>query len=143
MIASRIAVDLIARREDFRAEAYQDAKGVWTIGFGTTAGVKPGDRMAVPRALKRLMDDIAKAEAAVELYIEIPLKQHEFDALVSLTYNVGAGALQKSTLRRKLNAGDREGAIAEFHRWVYSGGQKLAGLMDRRKEEADLFRGES
>jgi lysozyme len=141
MTASRRAVALIVQFEDYRDAAYRDAAGIWTIGFGTTRGVKQGDRIAFRQAFEMFMADVQEAEGHVIRNIQVPVAQHEFDALVSFTYNVGGGALLRSTLRRKLNAGDREGAAAEFGRWVNAGGRKLAGLVRRREAEAGMFRG--
>jgi lysozyme len=140
MIASRRAVELIARRESFRATAYQDSGGVWTIGFGTTKGVKQGDRITPEVALTRLMEDIASSEKSILSTVTSDLSQYQFDALVSFVYNVGSGAFARSTMRRKINVDDMEGAAREFSRWTFAGGKKLSGLVSRRAEEEKLFR---
>lgn len=125
----------IAGYEGYRDQAYDDGVGVQTIGFGATAGVKPGDRIDPVRALVRLGHDASATEQALARCITAPLYQHEWDAYVSWAYNVGTGAACGSTLVRKLNAGDYAGACDELLRWVYAGGRKLAGLAARRAAE--------
>lgn len=145
MKTSQEGIDLIKRFEGFRSRAYQDSAGVWTIGYGTTAGagvrVHPG--MAINRELaeKYLRRHLRQVERAVDRLVSAPLKQHEFDALVSFIYNVGDGAFSKSTLRQKLNAGDKAGAANEFLRWNKAGGKTLDGLKRRRKAERRMFLG--
>jgi len=126
----------IALHEGYRDEAYTPVPGdVPTIGFGTTEGVKMGDRITPPRALVRLLDDASEFETAVRRCAPVPMHQYEFDAYVSLTYNIGAGAFCSSTLARKLKAGDYAGACAEILRWDKFKGQPLTGLTKRRREE--------
>lgn len=112
---------------------------IWTIGYGCTEGIAGGMVWTHDEAVAALAREIAKHEAAVTRLITVELNQHEFDALVSFSYNCGAGALEKSTLRRKLNAGDRRGAASEFKRWNKAGGKVWPGLVDRRAREATLF----
>lgn len=136
---------LIARHEGLRLDAYRDAVGVWTIGYGHTAAAgapKPvaGMRITAAEADAILARDLARFEAAVGRLVTGTLGQNEFDALVSFAFNLGEGNLGASTLLRKLNAGDRAGAAAEFARWNKAGGKVLAGLTRRRAEEAALFR---
>jgi len=126
----------IALHEGYRGEAYEPVKGdVPTIGFGTTEGVEMGDRITPERALVRLLNDANKFERAVKRCAPVPMYQHEFDAYVSLTYNIGEGAFCKSTLVKKLNAGDYQGACAEILRWDRFKGRALPGLTKRRQEE--------
>ena len=145
MRTSQAGIDLIKQFEGFRSRAYQDSAGVWTIGYGTTAGagmkVHPGMTISREQAEKYLRDHLLHVERAADRLVSVPLKQHEFDALVSFIYNVGDGAFSKSTLRRKLNAGDRKGAADEFLRWNKAGGRVLAGLKRRRKAERRMFLG--
>jgi lysozyme len=142
LIASRKAISLITHFEGFRAEAYKDPVGIWSIGFGTTEGVKQGDKITVPEALSRLNDHIQeKVEPPLRRYIIWPLLQCEFDALVSFVYNVGAGAFARSTMRRKINEPSMWEASLEFDKWVYAGGKKLNGLITRRDHEKAMFRG--
>lgn len=126
----------IALHEGYRGEAYEPVKGdVPTIGFGTTEGVRMGDKITPERALVRLLQDANKFEHAVRDCSPVPMYQHEFDAYVSLTYNIGAGAYCKSTLVRKLKAGDYAGACREILRWNRFRGRELPGLTKRRHEE--------
>jgi len=145
MRTSQAGIDLIKRFEDFRARAYQDSAGVWTIGYGTTAGagvkVRPGMTISRAQAEEYLRDHLQQVERAVDRLVTVPLEQHEFDALVSFVYNVGGGAFAKSTLRRKLNAGDRKAAANEFLRWNKAGGKVLKGLKRRRAAERRMFLG--
>lgn len=126
----------IATHEGFRDRAYDDGVGVQTIGFGTTEGVKPGDRITVERALIRLLDDADRMQRELRACIgDVPMYQHEWDAVVSWAYNIGTGAACKSTLVRKLKAQDYAGACNELLRWDYAGGKRLAGLTKRRQAE--------
>jgi lysozyme len=126
----------IALHEGYRGEAYEPVKGdVPTIGFGTTEGVGMGDRITPERALVRLLNDANRFQNAVKRCAPVPMHQYEFDAYVSLTYNIGENAFCKSTLARKLNAGDYKGACAEILRWDRFKGKPLLGLTKRRQEE--------
>jgi lysozyme len=126
----------IAVHEGYRGEAYEPVKGdVPTIGFGTTEGVEMGDRITPERALVRLLNDANKFELAVKRCAPVPMHQYEFDAYVSLTYNIGEGAFCKSTLVRKLKAGAYSEACAEILRWDKFKGRALPGLTKRRQEE--------
>lgn len=126
----------IAVHEGYKGEAYEPVKGdVPTIGFGTTEGVEMGDRITPERALVRLLNDANKFEKAVKRCAPVPLHQYEFDAYVSLTYNIGEGAFCRSTLAKKLVAQDYEGACAEILRWDKFKGKPLPGLTKRRQEE--------
>ncbi|WP_027823451.1 lysozyme [Laribacter hongkongensis] len=126
----------IALHEGYRDTAYIPVPGdVPTIGFGTTEGVKMGDRITPAKALARALTDLQKFEGALKQCVRVPLHQYEYDAFVSLAYNIGSGAFCSSTLVRKLNAGDYAGACAEIDRWIYAGGKRLPGLVKRRAEE--------
>ena len=126
----------IAVHEGYRGEAYTPVKGdVPTIGFGTTAGVKPGDRIEPVQALVRKLADVQKFEGALKQCVRVPLHQHEYDAFLSLAYNIGPGAFCGSTLVRRLNAGDYAGACAEILRWDRFRGEPLRGLTLRRQAE--------
>ena len=133
-------VDLIKEFEGFRADAYLCPAGVWTIGYGHTAGVKPGDYVSRERGEELLREDLAYFEAAVNDLITTPLNQNEFDALVSFTYNCGVGALAESTMRKRLNAGEAKCKVfqEELPKWVKAGGETLPGLVRRREAEAEL-----
>jgi GH24 family phage-related lysozyme (muramidase) len=135
-------IDLLREFEGLRLTAYQDAVGIWTIGFGHTKTVRPGMRISIEQAEALLREDLAGFERCVERAVDARLNQCEFDALVSWAFNVGCGAVAKSTLVRKLNAGDRNGAADELLRWNKAGGKSLAGLSRRRRAERKLFLGE-
>lgn len=135
----------IALFEGVRLRAYRDAVGVWTIGIGHTAAAgdpKPAAGMTITaeRADAILASDLARIyEPAVLRHVTVPLLQREFDALVSFTFNLGEGNLARSSLLRKLNAGDRTGAAGAFGSWTKAGGRVLAGLVHRREAESILF----
>lgn len=133
---------LLKSFEGLRLKAYLDAVGVWTIGYGTTRGVRPGMQITEAEAEAFLRDDLRKFEQAVASSIQVPLDSDQFSALVSFTYNVGAGALASSTLRRVLNQSNYSAAAEEFLRWNKGGGRVLAGLTRRRRAERALFLGE-
>ncbi len=130
---------LIKSFEGLRLRAYQDSVGVWTIGYGTTADVRPGMVITEEEALEFLRRDVDKFEAAVANLVTVPLTADQFSALVSFVYNLGAGSLRQSTLLRLLNQGNLQGAAEEFLRWNKAGGQVLAGLTRRRNAERALF----
>lgn len=113
-----------------------------TIGFGTTEGVKMGDRITPPRAVERALSDVKKYEGAIKQCVTVPVTQGEYDAFTSLAYNVGPGAFCRSTLVKKLNAGDYDGACDQILRWRYFQGkdcadsaQRCSGLWKRRQAE--------
>ncbi len=107
--------------------------------------VKPQEReqfvggITPEQAEALLRQDVQAAERAVLRLITVPLTDGQFDALVSFTFNLGAGALQRSTLRRKVNRGDHANVPAEFRKWVWAGGRKLEGLVKRREAELLLY----
>ncbi len=136
----------IGRHEGLRLSAYRDAAGIWTIGYGHTAAAGPpvpvaGLTITAADADRILGRDLVRFETAVARLVTVALSQGEFDALVSFTFNVGEGALGRSTLLKKLHAGDRAGAAAEFGRWNKAGGRVLAGLTRRRADERAMFEG--
>ena len=138
---------LIRRWEGFRAAPYLDAAGVPTIGYGTiryedgTPVTLADPPIGRERAEALLRDHVVRRTCpSVLRLIAVPLRDAQFDALVSFTYNLGGGALQASTLRRKVNRGEDEAAAAEFPRWCWAGGRRLPGLLRRREAEAALYR---
>jgi GH24 family phage-related lysozyme (muramidase) len=137
--ASARLITLLKRYEGCRLEAYRCAAGVWTIGFGTTSGVVEGMKITQEQAEILLRSDLERFEHGVSKMLRVNVTQNQFDALVSLAYNIGLSALSKSTLMRKLNAGDVQGASIEFGRWNKAGGRELLGLTRRREEERKLF----
>jgi lysozyme len=114
-----------------------------TLGFGTTDGVKPGDRITPPKAVERALSDVQKFEGAIKQCVKVPLHQHEYDAYVAVAYNVGAKAFCSSTLVRLLNAGQYAEACAQIKRWVYFKGQVVQGLVNRREREYRQCMGQS
>lgn len=137
----------ITRHEGLRLTAYPDpATGgePWTIGVGHTSRAGPpkvtkGMKITRAQADEILSRDLATFEAAVSKAVKVPLNQNEFDALVSLAFNIGAGAFAKSTLVKKLNAGDRAGAATAFLSWNKAAGKVMKGLTKRREDERRLF----
>lgn len=111
LAVSAAALVGIANREQFRSVAYQDSSGVWTVGYGETKGVKKGDKITPERALIQLEKSVDGYATQIKAcFGDVPLYQHEFDAYVDLAYNVGAGAVCKSSIPRKLKAGQYEAA---------------------------------
>lgn len=134
-------VELIMYFEGFRGEPYVDAAGKMTIGYGHM--IKPGeyfDRLSKEEAKTLLKQDIELAEAAVKRHVEVELTANQFSALVSLVYNIGPTQFKKSTLLRKINAGDFEGSAQEIVRWTKVNGRELDGLVNRRYSEHVLFK---
>lgn len=136
---SQAGIDLIKKWEGLRLTAYQCSAGVWTVGYGYTWNVYKGMKITQSQADAFLRDTLKVFERDVNRLVTVQLNQNQFDALVSFTYNLGAGALANSTLLKKLNAGDYYGASQEFKKWVYADKKKLRGLVNRRKDEAELF----
>lgn len=125
--------------EGCRKQAYQDSAGVMTIGVGHTKGVKAGQSCTDAQAQVWFTQDLEDAEAAVEQLVKVPLTQGQFDALISFTYNLGAGNLKSSTLLKHLNAKNYSAACGQFKLWCHAGGQVLPGLVKRRAWETDTF----
>lgn len=133
---SATALVAIALHEGYKDMAYIPTPGdVPTIGFGTTNGVKLGDKTTPTQALSRAMVDIQKFEGAVKSCVQVPLTQGEYDAYISLSYNIGSSAFCNSTLVKRLNQSEYALACQEILRWDRFQGQKLAGLTKRRQEE--------
>ena len=139
MTHSEACVDLVAQFEGLRLAAYRDIKNVWTLGFGHTYNVGPGDTCTIAQAKAWLFTDLMVADHGVNQALKVPVTQYEFDACVSLAYNIGVHAFGASTLARKLNAGDIAGAAAQFLLWVNAGPQMSEGLTRRRKAEMAMF----
>lgn len=144
MSVSNKGVDLICEFEGKRLVAYDDGVGVWTIGFGTIkypngVRVKKGDTCTLDQAKEYMRHDLIEFEHTVNSSVKVPLNQNQFDALVSLAYNIGSSAFKSSTLVKKLNAGDYKGAADQFNVWVNAGGKRMQGLVSRRDREKLLF----
>lgn len=129
---------LIKEFEGCRLKAYRCPAGVWTIGFGWTPGVKPGDVWTQEHANEMLVTGVKPYAAAVAKACP-HTTQNEFDAMTSLCYNIGPGNFAKSSVVRLHNAGDRHGAANAFLKWNRGGGKILAGLDRRRKAERALY----
>jgi lysozyme len=135
----------ILLHEGYTDRAVIPVKGdVPTIGFGATNGVKLGDTTTPPKALARALTAVQQFEGALKQCVTVPLAQHEYDALVSFSYNVGGHAFCQSTLVKKLNSGDYAGACSELLRWRFFQGKDCAlpanarlcgGLATRREAE--------
>lgn len=135
---------LIKRFEGFRADAYRDAVGVWTIGFGHTAQAGPpavmaGMRVSREEAAAILAADVEQFATGVRAAVTVPLSDGQFSALVSFTYNVGLGAFRGSSVLKAVNAGDFAAVPGRLALWVKAGGRTLPGLVKRRAAEAALF----
>ena len=140
-IISNKGISLLKEFEGFRSHAYEDAVGVWTIGYGHTKGVKPNDIISAAQGDKMLSDELTEYENYVSALVTVPLHQHQFDALVSWTYNLGPTNLKNSTLLKKLNEGKYDEVPDQIRRWNRAGGKELEGLTRRREAEALLFAG--
>jgi len=132
-------IELIKQFEGLYTKAYLCPANVLTIGYGHTAGVRQGQEITETEAEEFLIEDLSSAEKSVERLITSDLNDNQFAALVSFTFNLGAGNLKTSTLRRKLNGGDYDAVPSELARWVKAGGKTLAGLIRRRAAEGELF----
>ena len=135
---------LLEQFEGLRLEAYLDSAGIATIGFGTIkypngSKVKLGDKITKAQAKEYKLHDLKEFENTVNTFVKAPLNQNQYDALVSLSYNIGSNAFKNSTLLKKLNSGDYKGAAEQFLSWNKAGGKKVQGLVNRREAERKLF----
>jgi len=140
-----LAADFAAPFEGFVPHPYQDAAGVWTIGYGSTRDVNERPITAATpnvteaQACDLMARDMKACAGEIQRDCKVPLTIDEKIALLDFIYNLGGGNFRSSTLLRKLNAGDYAGAAAEFDNWDHAGGKVLAGLLKRRQAETDLF----
>ena len=141
MNISQEGLALIKKFEGCELEAYKCAAGVWTIGYGSTKGVKEGDTISQEDADKLLTHEMEEYEGYINDLVEVNLEQNQFDALVSWVFNLGPANLKASTLLKVLNAKDYEGVPAQIKRWNKAGGKVLQGLIRRREAESLLFEG--
>lgn len=140
MKTSPEGIALIKSFESLRLEAYQDSADVWTIGWGHTKTAREGQTISEVQAEALFQQDLKEHEAFVDRYVKSAITQSQYDALSSFTFNLGGGALQKSTLLKKVNANPNDPFIAtEFQKWIFGGGVSLPGLIRRRKAESDLY----
>lgn len=135
---------LIATHENFSPTPYKDTGGVITNGFGN-ASINPNKPVTVVEALKDLKLNTSSAGKAVTKCVTWPITQGQYDAYVSIAFNVGSNAFCKSTMAKKANAGDRIGSCKEFDKWVYVAGKdcrirssNCSGIVQRRKAEREL-----
>lgn len=143
MSLSAAGIALIAGFEGFSEMAYEPLPGdKLTIGFGHTEGVQSGDRISLQAGVQLLRRDAQIYERAVNRYVTVPLQQHQFDALVSFTYNVGIDNFKGSSLLKCLNEGNLECVNTQWKRWVYFKGNVVEGLVNRRNRELAVFNGE-
>jgi lysozyme len=147
MKTSQRGLDLIKRYEGIKLKPYRCPAGLWTVGCGHLIGngsVLPDSwnrTFSVKEVDDLLATDVYRFERGVERYVSAKLTQGMFDALVSFSFNLGLGTLQRSSLRQKINRGDYEGAKKSLLKYNKACGKVLRGLDLRRKDEAELFRG--
>lgn len=140
MKTSDNGIDFLKEVESVKLKAYLDTGGVWTNGVGHTGpDVHEGQVVDEAQVDAWLKEDVLEAEDAVNRGVKVSLSQNQFDALVSFTFNVGVSAFLNSTLLRKLNASDYEGAKNELSRWVRDNGKIVKGLVNRRLKEQKLY----
>lgn len=140
MKISQKGLNLIKSFEGLELKAYKDSVRVVTIGYGSTgAHVSMDQTITAQQAEDLLRKDVSRFEEGVTKLVKVPLNQNQFDALVSFSFNLGLGNLGSSTLLKKLNASDYQGAALEFERWNKAGGKILNGLTKRRLAEKELF----
>ena len=129
----------IQKYEGTSLNAYLDVGQVPTICTGSTRNVFVGQKATLAECEERLREDTTYAGVAVQRYVQTKLSQGQYDALVSFVFNVGPGAFKKSTLLRKLNAGECHAAAREFLRWNKAQGKVYPGLTKRRAAEKEMF----
>jgi lysozyme len=128
-------------QKDGMCYSYQDAIGVWTLGFGFTKNVGPDSKISVEEAERRLIEELKEYSGYVNRMVTVDLSQNEFDSLVAFTYNLGPTNLSESTLLKELNSGNRVRVPNEMRRWNKAGGKVLEGLVRRREAEAIMWSG--
>lgn len=136
---NREGLELIKQWEGLRLEAYLCPARVWTVGYGHTRSARMGLQITKEEAESLLREDLRVFEKGVERLIDVRLSDGQFAALVSFAFNVGLGAFERSTLRRRLNERRYEDVPAQLMRWVKAGGRRLQGLVNRRSAEAGLW----
>ena len=146
MEMSESGLTRLLEREGMRRTAYRDSAGIWTIcvGHTTAAGppkVRPGMKCTLAECRQILMRDVAQFEKCVEKAITQPMSQHQFDAMVSLAFNIGCHAFRRSTVVREFNRGHEQHAADAFRMWKKAGGRVVQGLVNRRESERNQFNG--
>ena len=141
MRTSKKGIDLIKHHEGLRTTAYQDfGRGIWTIGYGHTLNVHEGMKITKKRAGELLVEDLRHAEQAVISGVVVKINQAQFDALVSFVFNLGAWAFKQSTMLKVINRKEFDRVPFELSRWVHAGGKRSKILVNRRADEAAMFR---
>jgi len=144
MKTSASGIELIKTFEGFSEKPYDDVVGKKTIGYGHL--IKPGesfgDKISREEATDLLASDLGHAEECIETFVDVPLTQNEYDALISFIFNLGCGAFKGSTLLNLLNQNLKDAASKQFLRWDKAGGKRVAGLARRRLAEQAMFRGD-
>jgi lysozyme len=141
---SEAGYELLKRSEGFRSRVYMDIAGLPTIGYGHRL-LHPAsfpDGISEPDAADILISDVSHAIQAVQRLVKVELAQGQFDALVDFVFNLGEGRLATSTLLKKLNNRDYDGAADELLKWDHAGCTEVPALTKRREAEAALWRGE-
>lgn len=134
------AFGMIRQYEGFRARAYQDSVGVWTIGYGTTAGVHSGMVITQAQAETLMEMDVKHRAEMLASWIQVPVTDNQMSAMISLAYNIGMLGIHHSRLLADINAGlSKQQCAKDFASWVHAGGHTLPGLVARRKAEAAIF----
>ena len=141
MNISQEGLCLIKKFEGCELEAYKCAAGVWTIGYGSTKGVKEGDTITQEEADHLLLEEMEEYEGYINDLVEVDLNQNQFDALVSWVFNLGPANLKASTMLKVLNNKEYEEVPAQMQRWNKAGGKVLEGLVRRRNAKSLLFEG--
>ena len=136
---SKNGLALTESSEGVRLSAYQDSVGVWTIGYGHTKGVSAGMTCSLPQAEQWLLQDVQECVDHINQDVTVKLTQGQFDALVDFSFNLGIGALERSTLLKMVNAGDFSGAAKQFPLWDKAGGKVVEGLFKRREADETMF----
>lgn len=133
-------LDLIKKFEGFSPKSYRCVAGCPTIGYGhKIKSDETYDIISEEEATALLEQDVKRSIASVVRNIEFPLNKYQFASLVSFTYNIGGAALQRSTLRQKINYGELESVKSEMIKWIHVRGRKVRGLVNRRLAEVELF----
>ena len=148
MKISNAGIELIKRFEGVRNRPYRDCVGLWTVGVGHLIG----DGKLLPESWNRvftkeeidglLIQDLSRFERGIALQLPVPLRQCEYDALCSFSFNLGLGTLQRSTIRQALLRNDKSMAAEKILKYCYAGGKVVKGLQLRRQAEYKMFKGQ-
>ncbi len=141
MTISEQCLNEIKKFEGLRLKSYQDIVGVWTVGWGSTKGIKPGMDITLEQATDFLKSDILPCEIAVTKLTNGKLNQSQFDSCVDLSFNCGIGAFSRSSILRLINEGNLSEAAEHFQDFDHAGGKVVAGLLARRLWEKNHFLG--